>query len=58
MNFLNFDFIFEYFLQRKKIYTLKLIGALNFSLFHYDIYFFIPLKLRFHYIYTSHLYII
>ena len=30
MNFMNFDFIFKFFLlQRKKIYTLKLIVALN-----------------------------
>ena len=33
VNFMNFDFIFNFFLfQRKKIYTLKLIVALNFSL--------------------------
>ena len=41
MNFMNFDFIFNLFLlQRKKICTLKLIVALNFSLLlHHDIYF-------------------
>ena len=38
MNFMNFDFIFKIFLlQHKKIYTLKLIVALNFSLLHHDI---------------------
>ena len=37
-NFMNFDFIFKFFLfQCSKIYTLKLIIALNFSLLCYDI---------------------
>ena len=35
--FTSFDFIFKFFLQRKKIYTLKLIIALNFSLLFNDI---------------------
>ena len=35
---MNFVFIFMFFLlQRKKIYTLKLIVTLNFSLLHHDI---------------------
>ena len=38
MNFMNFDFVFKFFLLRsKKIYTLKLIVALNFSLLRHDI---------------------
>ena len=38
MKFMNFDFIFTFFLlQHKKIYTLQLIIALNFSLLRYDI---------------------
>ena len=38
MNFMNFDFIFKTFLlQHKKIYTLKLIVALKFSLLRHDI---------------------
>ena len=38
MNVMNFDFIFNFFLlRRKKIYTLKLIVALNFSLLCHDI---------------------
>ena len=38
MNFMNFDFIFEfYLLQCKKICTLKLIVALNFLLLRHDI---------------------
>ena len=33
MNFMNFDFIFKFFLlERKKIYTRKIIVTLNFSL--------------------------
>ena len=43
MNFMNFDF---FFLQCKKIYTLKLIVTLNFLLSHNDIcfrsFFFLP----------------
>ena len=39
MDFLNFDFIKFFLLQRKKIYALKFIVTLNFSLLHYDIYF-------------------
>ena len=35
---MNFDFIFKFFLQRKKIYALKLIVALNFSLLRHDIF--------------------
>ena len=35
-NFMNFDFIFNFFFQCKKIYILKLIVALNFSLLRYD----------------------
>ena len=38
MSFTNFFFIFTFFLlQRKKIYTLKLIVDLNFSLFRHHI---------------------
>ena len=38
MNFVNFDFIFKFFLfQRKKRYTLTLIITLNFSLLRHDI---------------------
>ena len=38
MNFMNFDFIFQfYLLQCKKICTLKLIVALNFLLLRHDI---------------------
>ena len=45
---MNFDFIFKFFLQRKKIFMLKLIVALNFSLLCYDICFqcFFPSFLR------------
>ena len=36
MNFMKFDFIFKFpLLQRKKMYTLKLIAASNFSLLHH-----------------------
>ena len=49
MNFMNFDFIFNFcLLQHNKIYTLKLIVALNFSLLRHDIcfqsFFFLPLR--------------
>ena len=38
MNFMNFGFIFKFFLlQRKKIYTLKLIVVLNFPHLPHDI---------------------
>ena len=38
MNFINSDFIFKFFiLQSKKIYTLKLIDALNFLLLRHGI---------------------
>ena len=48
INIMNFDFIFKFFLQRKKIFMLKLIVALNFSLLCYDICFqcFFPSFLR------------
>ena len=49
INVMNFDFIFKFFLlQRKKIYMLKLIVALNFSLLCHDICFqcFFPSFLR------------
>ena len=40
MNFINFDFIFNFFLfQRKKICTLKLIAALNVWLLRHGIWF-------------------
>ena len=35
MNFMNFDF--KFFLQHKKMYTLKLIVAVNISLLCHDI---------------------
>ena len=36
MNFMKFDFIFKFpLLQHKKMYTLKLIAASNFSLLHH-----------------------
>ena len=48
INIMNFDFIFKFFHQRKKIFMLKLIVALNFSLLCYDICFqcFFPSFLR------------
>ena len=48
INIMNFDFIFKFFLQCKKIFMLKLIVALNFSLLCYDICFqcFFPSFLR------------